>query len=115
VVNIGLPALQRSRRMGFADRHAQLDALMAIMASVEDTCLLHRGGPDALEAAQKGARAVLASGGTATAAGWRALLDLDANLVARWASPGGCADLLAACLFLDDGTVFAEDLAQWNN
>jgi triphosphoribosyl-dephospho-CoA synthase len=45
---------------------------------------------------------VLALGGTATAAGWEALLSLDAELVRRFASPGGCADLLAACLFLDE-------------
>jgi triphosphoribosyl-dephospho-CoA synthetase len=28
---------------------------------------------------------------------------LDADLLERWASPGGCADLFAACLFLDGG------------
>jgi triphosphoribosyl-dephospho-CoA synthetase len=33
--------------------------------------------------------------------GWDALLRLDAELLARHASPGGCADLLAACMFLD--------------
>jgi triphosphoribosyl-dephospho-CoA synthase len=76
---------------------------MAIMAHLPDTCLLHRGGPAALEAAQGGARAVIDTGGTSTPEGWRALLALDAELLARWASPGGCADLLAACLFLDGG------------
>jgi triphosphoribosyl-dephospho-CoA synthase len=80
---------------------ARLDALMAIMASLDDTCLLHRGGLPALEAAQRGARIVLAAGGSSAAAGWDALLRLDADLLARDASPGGCADLLAACLFLD--------------
>ena len=76
---------------------------MAIMAHLPDTCLLHRGGTEALEAARGGAQAVIDTGGTSTAEGWRALLALDAELLARWASPGGCADLLAACLFLDDG------------
>jgi len=46
---------------------------------------------------------VLALGGSATAAGRRALLSLDAELMRRRASPGGCADLLAACLLLDAG------------
>jgi triphosphoribosyl-dephospho-CoA synthase len=55
----------------------------------------------ALEAAQSGARAVLAAGGSSTPAGRRALLRLDADLLTRYASPGGCADLLAACLFRD--------------
>jgi len=103
VVEIGLPALQRAREQRVAETHAQLDALMAIMARLPDTCLLHRGGRAALEAAQVGARAVIDAGGTSTAVGWRALQALDADLMERWASPGGCADLFAACLFLDRG------------
>jgi triphosphoribosyl-dephospho-CoA synthase len=103
VTKIGLPALQRARHRGVAETHAQLDALMAIMAHLPDTCLLHRGGPGVLKVAQDGARAVIDIGGTSTVEGWRALLALDAELLARWASPGGCADLLAACLFLDGG------------
>ena len=103
VVEIGLPALQRAREQRVAETHAQLDALMAIMAHLPDTSLLHRGGRAALEAAQAGARAVIDAGGTSTAAGWRALHMLDADLLERWVSPGGCADLFAACLFLDSG------------
>lgn len=101
VVNVGLPALWAARARGADETCARLDALMAIMTSLDDTCLLHRGGLPALEAAQSGARAVLAAGGSSTAAGWHALLRLDADLLARNASPGGCADLLAACIFLD--------------
>ena len=102
VLGLGLPALQSARRRGSDENCARLDALMAIMTSLDDTCLLHRGGWAALEAARRGARGVLALGGSATADGWRALLALDAELVRRHASPGGCADLLAACLFLDE-------------
>ena len=101
VVNVGLPAMWAARARGAEETCARLDALMAIMARLDDTCLLHRGGLHALEAAQSGARAVLAAGGSSSAAGWRALLRLDAELLTRHASPGGCADLLAACLFLD--------------
>jgi triphosphoribosyl-dephospho-CoA synthase len=102
VTRIGLPALKSTRRRGRDESCARLDALLAIMTSLEDTCLLHRGGWAALSTAQHGARGVLALGGSATGAGRRALLALDAELVRRCASPGGCADLLAACLFLDD-------------
>jgi triphosphoribosyl-dephospho-CoA synthase len=102
VTRIGLPALHSTRRRGRDESCARLDALLAIMTSLEDTCLLHRGGWAALSTAQQGARAVLALGGSATSAGRQALLALDAELVRRCASPGGCADLLAACLFLDD-------------
>lgn len=101
VVAIGLPALRGARRRGVPEESARLDALLAVMCSLEDTCLLHRGGPAALEAARRGARAVLDEGGAATARGRRALLRLDGALLARNASPGGSADCLAAVLFLD--------------
>ncbi len=101
VINLGLPALRRSRRRGADETCARLDALMAIMSSLDDTCLLHRGGVVALSAAQHGAHAVLATGGTATTDGWNKILELDARLMTLNASPGGCADLLAACIFLD--------------
>jgi triphosphoribosyl-dephospho-CoA synthase len=101
VLQVGLPALRDARRHGAGETRARLDALVSIMASLDDTCLLHRGGWPAVDAAQGGARRVLALGGTATQAGWAALLALDAALLRLNASPGGAADLLAACLFLD--------------
>jgi len=101
VVQVGLPALWAARANGADENCARLDALMAIMTSLDDTCLLHRGGMAALETAQRGARETLRAGGASTAEGRAALLRLDAELLALNASPGGCADLLAACLFLD--------------
>jgi triphosphoribosyl-dephospho-CoA synthase len=111
VIEVGLPALAAARRRGASESCARLDALLAIMASLDDTCLLHRGGWAAVHAARSGARRVLTLGGSATAAGAAALLALDAELLRRNASPGGCADLLAACLFLDDA---AENQESWN-
>lgn len=98
---VGLPALRAARDRGIPEERAHLDALMAIMARLDDTCLLHRGGRVALQTAQAGARAVLAAGGTATPAGFECLRRLHADLMALWASPGGSADLLAVTLFLD--------------
>jgi triphosphoribosyl-dephospho-CoA synthase len=103
VVDVGLPAMWAARAKGADETCARLDALLAIMATLDDTCLLHRGGLPALQAAQRGARDTLMAGGSSSAAGRRALLRLDAELVRRNASPGGCADLLAACIFLDSG------------
>jgi triphosphoribosyl-dephospho-CoA synthase len=100
-IRIGLPMLRATRDRGASEDCARLDALMAIMASLDDTCLLHRGGLAALEAAKVGARAVLAAGGTAAPAGLERLHRLHDELMARWASPGGSADLLGVTLFLD--------------
>ena len=100
-IRVGLPTLRAARDRGALEDCARLDALMAIMANLDDTCLLHRGGLAALAAAQAGAKAVLAAGGTASPVGLQRLHRLHADLMARWASPGGSADLLAITLFLD--------------
>ncbi|GEJ58833.1 triphosphoribosyl-dephospho-CoA synthase [Anaeromyxobacter diazotrophicus] len=100
-VAVGWPALREARARGAGEEAARLDALLAIMARLDDTCLLHRAGLRGLHAAQRGAAAALAAGGAGTPEGRRALLALDAALLALRASPGGSADLLAAVLFLD--------------
>jgi triphosphoribosyl-dephospho-CoA synthase len=101
VIRVGLPALDAARRRGIEEDAARVDALLAIMATLDDTCLLHRAGRPALAAAQHGARRVLALGGSATARGRAAFATLDRALLALNASPGGAADLLAATLFID--------------
>ncbi|MDW8845466.1 triphosphoribosyl-dephospho-CoA synthase [Erwinia sp. MMLR14_017] len=101
VMQLALPQLQQSRREGASETQAQLDALMAIMSSLSDTCVLSRAGEAGLRTMQQGARAVLAAGGTKSPAGEQALRWLDAEMLARNASPGGAADLLAATLFTD--------------
>jgi len=101
VIGHGLPQLLRSRAAGASEPHARLDALLAIMAVLSDTCVLWRSGPAGLATVQQGARAVLAAGGCASLAGRRHLRQLDQQLLHLNASPGGAADLLAACLFLD--------------
>jgi len=97
----GLPELQRSRARGDSETASRLNALLAILSGLDDTCVLSRGGPAALQALQDDAAAVLAGGGVATLAGRRLLHRLDAHALALNASPGGAADLLAATLFLD--------------
>jgi triphosphoribosyl-dephospho-CoA synthase len=102
IVDVALPALRRMRRSGATEQVARLDALLSIMASLDDTCLLYRGGRTALAAAKAGAAAVEAAGGTGTTLGRELLRQLDRRLLELNASPGGSADLLAAALFLDE-------------
>ncbi|WP_195763950.1 triphosphoribosyl-dephospho-CoA synthase [Pseudoduganella rivuli] len=101
VLDVALPMLQASRGRGATEDEARLDALLAVMAQLDDTCLLARGGQDALQATQQGAQRVLAAGGVATGEGRHALRRLDDDLLARRVSPGGAADLLAAALLLE--------------
>ena len=101
VLQRGLPQLHKSRQQQAGEQNARLDALLAIMTDLADTCVLYRAGTAGLHAMQHGAQAVLDAGGSATLAGRRHLHELDQQLLALNASPGGAADLLAACLFID--------------
>lgn len=80
---------------------AGLNCLLAVIAELDDTCVLSRGGAAALTAVQEGAAKVLAVGGAGSAKGKLELETLEAMLIATNVSPGGAADLLAAALFLD--------------
>jgi triphosphoribosyl-dephospho-CoA synthase len=99
---IGLPALRLGRRLTPGDPEAaRIQAFFALLATVEDTNLLHRGGATGLAYAQRAAAGFLAEGGVGRP-GWRASAEaLHHAFVARSLSPGGCADLLAITLFLD--------------
>jgi len=101
VTQTGLPQLKKSRATGHGEQNARLDALLAIMTTLSDTCVLYRAGEQGLQAMQHGAQKVLDAGGSATLSGRRALHELDKHLLSLNASPGGAADLLAACLFVD--------------
>lgn len=101
VVQYGLPMLRERQVAGGSEAISRLDALIAIMGRLDDTCVLYRGGIDALAVVKSGARAVLAAGGYGQASGRRRLCQLDRELIARHISPGGSADLLAATIFLE--------------
>ena len=102
VYRIGLPALRRGRRAAPGDAEAaRVETCFALIAAVEDTNLLHRGGPDGLCFAQAAARDFLDQGGVG-ASGWRdRARSIHDSFVARRLSPGGSADLLAMTLFVD--------------
>lgn len=101
VIQRALPQLKRSRAAGHGEQNARLDALLAIMTQLADTCVLYRAGEQGLQTMQLGAQAVLDAGGSASLGGRRRLHELDQQLIALNASPGGAADLLAACLLID--------------
>ena len=101
VLEFGLPMLRKQRASGDSEEVSRLDALLNIMSSLDDTCVLYRGGADALAKVKAGAKAVLLAGGCSHANGRKKLEKLDRALVASHISPGGSADLLAATIFLD--------------
>jgi triphosphoribosyl-dephospho-CoA synthase len=101
VFRVGLPALNAARAAGADEAAAAVHAFFAVMASLQDTNLLHRGGAGGLAYAKSAAASFLADGGVLSC-GWRerAVL-IHQEFVQRHLSPGGSADLLAATLFVD--------------
>ncbi|MBY4859155.1 triphosphoribosyl-dephospho-CoA synthase MdcB [Burkholderia contaminans] len=102
VYAVGLPALRRAPRDLPGDREAaRVEACFELIAALDDTNLLHRGGQAGLDFARATARAFVARGGV-RARDWR-LRAAAAHraFVARRLSPGGAADLLAMSVFVD--------------
>ena len=99
---VGLPALAAARRKAPRDPQAQrVETCFALVAALEDTNLLHRGGADGLAFAQFEARSFLGEGGVARP-DWRDhAATIHRRFMRRRLSPGGAADLLAATLLVD--------------
>jgi triphosphoribosyl-dephospho-CoA synthase len=101
VVRIGLPAMRLSRSRCESAESTALDALIAIMTTLDDTCVVHRGGTLGLRMVQRRAANIMAAGGCGTARGRSRLEAFCVEADDRGLSMGGSADLLAATLFLD--------------
>ena len=94
-VKIGLPALEAGAHLGL--NWAGCGALLAILAQIEDTNLIHRSDPATHSALQAELRSLLAEDPYPS----RDVLEqLDDRFIQKNLSPGGSADLLAASYFL---------------
>ncbi len=104
IYEVALPALREAAVLAPGDAEAaRVQACFALIATLEDTNLLHRGGADGLRFARDAADSFLARGGVGRP-DWRT--DAEAvhrAFVARRLSPGGSADLLAMALFVAEG------------
>ncbi len=115
VREIALPVFRDLLGRGLDRNHAAAVTLLHLIANVEDTNLLHRGGPEGAAWARQAAAALLADSGEQTDGtadkhrlslhpeipALEQIAALDRQFIERNLSPGGCADLLAVTLFLD--------------
>lgn len=95
VANIGLPAYRRFRQQGMDQNEAGVRTLLTLVAQVEDTNMISRGGIAGAKAGADACAALLATPCTMSD-----VEALDDWFIQRNLSPGGCADLLAAVYFL---------------
>lgn len=96
VYHHGLPALEQALAQGKSKDEAGCEALLAIMINAKDTNLVIRGGMDAMHWAEHYAWELMKKE-TRTRADFE---EMDRAFQERNLSPGGCADLLAACWFV---------------
>lgn len=98
--NTAYPALAQAIKGGLSFEQGRLSCLMHVMAELDDTNLVYRGGMAGLTFAQESARSFLANGGVGhpqwRAAAWK----MHCEFVERRLSPGGAADLVAAACWL---------------
>jgi triphosphoribosyl-dephospho-CoA synthase len=100
VYQVGLPALHEAQCLAPGQHEAaRVQACFALIAAVEDTNLLHRGGVEGLRFAQQSAQAFLDNGGVGDPT-WQGCAErIHRAFVRRRLSPGGAADLLAMSVF----------------
>lgn len=97
VFETGLPALLAAHQRGANPQEARVDTLYTLMARINDSNVYHRAGPDGAQIVREHAERFLARGGTANP-DWRAdAIASHHTFMRHRLSPGGAADLLAAC------------------
>lgn len=97
VFELGLPALLAADARGAGATEQRIDTLYTLMAHISDSNVYHRAGPQGARIVREHAQRFIANGGTANA-NWRAdALHSHHVFIQHRLSPGGAADLLAAC------------------
>lgn len=95
-VLIGLPALKKWLAAGFSLNDAAAMALLTLISEIDDTNMVHRGGPELAKKSKEQAKHLLSA---VTNNSFKEILSsLDEQYIAMHLSPGGCADLLAVSL-----------------
>lgn len=94
----GLPVLKKRLAKGDPLNDAAVFALLSLIASVDDTNMIHRGGFAAAQDRKKEAMRLLSQLTNENFSD--ALNALDSSYIRENLSPGGCADLLAVSLML---------------
>lgn len=97
VFEIGLPALRQWLAKGLSLNDAAAAALLALMAAVEDTNMIHRGGIAEARRRREEAARVLQELSEENLQS--VLREMNEDYIRASLSPGGCADLLALTLF----------------
>lgn len=101
IYSFGLPVYRSVLKETSNFHLARIQTFFSLMANVEDTNLLHRGGLNGLIKAQSFAKDFLSYGGIYSQSWESRAKILHQDFIKMQLSPGGSADLLGACIFID--------------
>ena len=98
----GAPALDLARRDGLPWDEAVVETFLSVLAAAPDTHVARRAGAAAAADVTERARRTLTAGGVRSAAGRRAIDEMDRDLrdVRNMGNPGTTADLTAAAIYV---------------
>ena len=100
VFETGIPVYRAALNAGLDANAARIQTLFALMAAVDDTTVLYRGGLEAGSFVRQSATSFLADGGCGQPDWFEKAEALHRAFIARNLSAGGCADLLACTLLV---------------
>lgn len=99
--NTALPVFRQGIREGRCLNLVKLQTLFALMCCMEDSNIIARHNLEVLQKVQREARRFLARGGAYREQSSQELVEMDKEYTRKNISPGGCADLLAAVIFIE--------------
>ncbi len=94
ILHVALPALEEALQRGFSENDTGVYALLHLISKTNDTCIYSRGGINGLKLSKSLAEEALKGDFLKNAE------RIDAIFINKRLSPGGCADLLAAAMFI---------------
>ncbi len=99
--NCALPEFRKGMKENRDFNLIKLQTLFKLMSCVEDSNVLSRHDPQTLSWVQNRARRFLKHGGAYAADAYAKLVLMDQEFIQENISSGGCADLLAAAIFMN--------------
>ena len=97
---MSLPVYRMLKRMDISENAALVHTLLYIMRETDDTNIASRHDLDMVHTVKRKAAKIIDAGGMLSPKGRQMVLVMDAELIDKYVSPGGCADLLAVTHFL---------------
>lgn len=101
ITKVALPVLREGISGNQEWNRIKLQTLLMLMSSLEDSNILSRQNPSVLCQVQKEAKEFLKRGGAYAEDAMEKLMRMDSDYIRRNISAGGCADILAAAIFLE--------------